>query len=103
MCKSLPDFGTAIYLDSNGKAYVVGIIDPLTGFTLTKKIEYRAKQLKHGLNASCVPPDIYAQRFKSFIRDRVFEEGFKLKLKGRLMKKLHTIAEEEFKLSEFKD
>ena len=103
VCKSLPDFGTAIYLDSNGKAYVVGVIDPLTGFTCAKNIEYKVKRLKHGFNASCVPPDIYAQRFKSFIRDRVFEEGFKLKLKGRLMKKLHTIAEEEFKQSTFED
>ena len=96
-CKKLKDFGTAIYLDSDNKAYIVGVIDPLTGFTLAKNIEYRAKRLKHGLNASCVPPNIYAERFKTFIRDKVFEEGFKLKLKRQLMKKLHTIAEEEFK------
>ena len=38
MCKALPDFGTAVYLDNTGKAFILGIIDPLTGYTFLKNI-----------------------------------------------------------------
>jgi hypothetical protein len=95
VCRNLPDFGTSVYIDNNDKAYLIGIIDPLTGFTLAKSAEYHFKRLKHGLTASCVPPRLYAERFKDFIRNEVFEEGMFLKIKKQLLKKLHTIAEEE--------
>jgi 1-phosphatidylinositol-3-phosphate 5-kinase len=95
VCNNLPDFGTSVYLDSDKKAYLIGIIDPLTGFTWKKSIEYHAKRLKHGLNASCIPPPLYANRFKDFLRNEVFEEGMFMKLKKLLIKKLHIIAEEQ--------
>ena len=37
-------------------AYVIAIIDPLTGFTFKKNLEFRFKQCKHGMRMSCVPP-----------------------------------------------
>lgn len=60
VCAELPDFGTNVYLDANGKAYLMGIIDPLTGFTCLKSVEYNFKRIKHGHNASCIPPVPYA-------------------------------------------
>eukprot|EP00351_Strombidinopsis_sp_SopsisLIS2011_P002239 CAMPEP_0116870866 /NCGR_PEP_ID=MMETSP0463-20121206/969_1 /TAXON_ID=181622 /ORGANISM="Strombidinopsis sp, Strain SopsisLIS2011" /LENGTH=75 /DNA_ID=CAMNT_0004508221 /DNA_START=1798 /DNA_END=2022 /DNA_ORIENTATION=+ len=49
------------------KAYIVGIIDPLTEFNFAKYIEYGAKKLRHGNQMSCVPPTMYARRFYRFM------------------------------------
>lgn len=91
-CKSLPEFGTNVYLDKNGKAYLIGIIDPLNGYTLVKKLEYFAKRLKHGNNMSCIPPQQYAERFKHFMGNTVFDQDVRLRLKAKLLNKLHTQA-----------
>ena len=56
-----------MYFDTEGRAWVIGIIDPLTGFNFKKGVEYNLKRLRHGHDMSCVPPDIYAQRFKDFM------------------------------------
>jgi len=49
------------------QAFVIAIIDPLTGFTFKKTLEFRAKQCKYGTRMSCVPPPLYAERFKDFM------------------------------------
>ena len=55
-----PELGNGVYFDTEGRAWVIGIIDPLTGFNFKKGIEYNFKRLRHGHDMSCVPPDIYA-------------------------------------------
>ena len=64
-----PELGRGVYVDNNEKAWIMGVIDPLTGFTLIKKFEYVAKGIQHGQNQSCVPPDAYANRFQNFMRE----------------------------------
>ena len=53
------------------KAYVIGIIDPLTGFTFKKGMEFRFKQLRYGMEMSCVPPDEYSKRFSDFMTTEI--------------------------------
>ena len=65
--KQNPELGSGVYFDTENRAWVIGIIDPLTGFNWKKGIEYRFKSIRHGTDMSCVPPDIYAQRFKDFM------------------------------------
>ena len=62
-----PELGNGVYFDTEGRAWVIGIIDPLTGFNFKKGVEYNLKRLRHGHDMSCVPPEIYAQRFKDFM------------------------------------
>ena len=50
----------------------MGIIDPLTGFTFNKKLEYGFKRFKNGMKMSCVPPSHYAARFQGFMNE-IFE------------------------------
>ena len=57
-----PDLFNGVYFADNGKAYVIGIIDPLTGYDFGKSVEYVFKKLYQN-DQSCVPPDLYAQRF----------------------------------------
>ena len=59
------------------------------GRRFIKNLEYSAKRIKNGHNMSCVPPDIYADRFKSFLHERVFSEGAQMKISNILTKKLH--------------
>lgn len=58
-----PSLGQGLYYSTDGKAYLLGIIDPLTKFTMKKEAEYHLKRIKHGETMSCVPPDQYAGRF----------------------------------------
>lgn len=51
-----PELSQGLYFSKDGKAYVIGIIDPLTGFTFRKKAEYTFKRMKDGDKMSCVPP-----------------------------------------------
>ena len=55
-----PELGNGVYFDVEGRAWVIGIIDPLTGFNFKKSLEYRGKRLRYGHEMSCVPPHIYA-------------------------------------------
>ena len=54
-----PKLFNGVYFDDAGKAYVIGIIDPLTGFDFQKNVEYKFKKLYQS-GQSCVPPDIYS-------------------------------------------
>jgi hypothetical protein len=45
-----------VYFTKKGRPYVIGVIDPLTGFTIQKSIEYGVKRLRWGTEMSCVPP-----------------------------------------------
>jgi 1-phosphatidylinositol-4-phosphate 5-kinase len=52
--------------------YYLGIIDFLQPYNFKKEVEYRWKSMIYKKNAySCVPPDIYAQRFVDFIDQNV--------------------------------
>ena len=55
-----PNKGQGVYFTTDGKAYIIGIIDPLTAFNCQKKAEYNFKKLKHGVEMSCVPPPMYS-------------------------------------------
>lgn len=57
-----------LYFSKQGKPYLVGVIDPLTGFNIQKHFEYGFKRIKYDHEMSCVPPRIYADRFKEFVR-----------------------------------
>lgn len=65
--------GRGVYLDSNGKVWLCGIIDPLNNYDYYKQAEYYAKTVKTmGKNGmSCVPPSIYAPRFYNFMTQKV--------------------------------
>ena len=65
-----PDLFNGVYFDNTGKAYVIGIIDPLTGYDFAKSMEYTFKKIYQN-GQSCVPPDIYAQRFRNFIAESI--------------------------------
>lgn len=64
-----PELARGLYETKDNKLYLLGIIDPLTGFTTAKNLEYNFKWIKHGHNMSCVPPDIYADRFTKFMKE----------------------------------
>ena len=69
--KNNPELGNGVYFDVEGRAWVIGIIDPLTGFNFKKGVEYRCKRLRHGHDMSCVPPPVYADRFKTFMAESI--------------------------------
>lgn len=46
--------------------YRIGIIDILTCFSFTKKLEAFSKKCWQGKDVSCVPPKNYAERFNRF-------------------------------------
>lgn len=54
---------------SQDKKYVIfmGIIDIFTHYGTFKKFEHLIKKKVQGDTISCVPPQIYSQRFKEFI------------------------------------
>lgn len=52
--------------------YILGVIDILTEFNTKKKMEYCFKKLMYGDGISAVPPDIYAERFYNFMKQKVF-------------------------------
>jgi Phosphatidylinositol-4-phosphate 5-Kinase len=59
---------------------LVGIIDPLNCYDYTKKFEYNFKRLTTGgANMSCVPPEIYAPRFHSFMVASLVEGAAQIK------------------------
>jgi len=93
ICKRLPVFGTNVYLDKSGRAWLIGVIDPLNGYTFVKKVEYFVKRCKHGNNMSCIPPQLYATRFKHFMSTDVFRQEMQMQFKAKLLKKLHTRAD----------
>ena len=76
-----PDYYGGIYFTDDGQAFVVGIIDTLTGWDLSKKsanvfksIRYLNDQTPEGYPAiSTVPPNVYADRFRSFITSKIHE------------------------------
>ena len=65
-----PDLFNGVYFGDDGKAYVIGIIDPLTGYDFGKSVEYTFKKLYQN-GQSCVPPDVYAERFRAFMAESI--------------------------------
>ena len=76
LAKVETDAFNGVYFTDEGSAYVIGIIDPLTGFDFGKRMEYSMKKIYQN-GASCVPPDLYALRFKDFMNEAILskEEG----------------------------
>lgn len=50
--------------------YLMGIIDTTTNFGFSKKMEAFVKGCLHGEQASCVRPQLYADRFFRFFSDQ---------------------------------
>ena len=63
--------GNCLYYSCDGKAYLLGIIDPLTYFGIGKKAEHKAKMALKGVGVSCIPPDAYAVRFQQQIKEYI--------------------------------
>ena len=56
-------------LSKNGKEiYYIGIIDTLTRFNCTKKLEFFFLRFRHGYDMSCIPPKDYAKRFQEYLK-----------------------------------
>ena len=54
------------------KIYYLGIIDIFTEYNMKKKGEHFLKSIQHDSQTiSCVPPDQYANRFYTFIKDAI--------------------------------
>ena len=89
-----PTLGNGLYYSPDGKAYVIGIIDPLTQFTGKKKAEYIAKRVTKGDGSSCVPADLYAARFsksmKEYIKLTEEEESPNFRNSARMSKVLDS-------------
>jgi hypothetical protein len=79
MLKKDQNLSRGVYVTDCGKAYIVGVIDPLTGFTAIKTLEYRLKSIKYGTRISCVPPKIYSQRFQKFMEE-IFDCNERVKI-----------------------
>jgi hypothetical protein len=74
MCREDPVIGRGIYIDTEDRAWLIGFIDPLNQYDYTKKFEYYAKMPQHGNTMSCVPPGLYAPRFKDFMSSILNED-----------------------------
>ena len=74
VCAQNPAFGRGIYIDDQARAWLVGFIDPLNEYDYTKMAEYYAKKPMHGTDMSCVPPELYAPRFKDFMSSILVED-----------------------------
>ena len=48
--------------------YFCGIIDILTVYNFTKRLEHLVKAQLYGNSVSCIPPDQYAERFMQYMR-----------------------------------
>jgi 1-phosphatidylinositol-4-phosphate 5-kinase len=57
-----------ILSNDNRCIYFIGIIDILTVFNFTKKLEHLVKSQLYGNTVSCIPPDHYSQRFLQYMR-----------------------------------
>ena len=54
-------------LNCDGKIYYMGIIDILQQFNVRKRLEARLRKIQGGeIGASCVHPEVYAERFVNF-------------------------------------
>lgn len=71
MVREDKSLGHGLYYSTDGKAYLIGIIDPLTKFTMRKEAEFQLKRIKHGETMSCVPPDLYAGRFSRAMKQYI--------------------------------
>ena len=64
LCKEDPNLGSGVYVTAEGKAYVIGVIDPLTAYGFIKVVEFWYKKNKYDGRQSCIPPDQYCARFE---------------------------------------
>lgn len=61
------DFRGGVVASDKSCVYMLGIIDIFTFYSGKKKAENFFKTVVSGKGISCVPPDVYGQRFKNFI------------------------------------
>ncbi|CAD7927129.1 unnamed protein product [Amoebophrya sp. A25] len=60
---------------NNPKLFFIGVIDILTNYGYRKRVEHGVKSCLNPTQwrgVSCCPPHMYAERFASFMRDKVF-------------------------------
>ena len=74
--KEMVDYEDGGILSENGsQIYYLGIIDILTDFGFAKKMEHFVKMMRYCSNKmSCIPPDLYGERFYNYMRNTVFKE-----------------------------
>lgn len=76
LCKNDPSIGRGVYLDSTGKIWLMGIIDPLNVYDYNKMAEYYLKLIKtQSTDMSCVPPNLYFRRFLDFLNEILIEKS----------------------------
>lgn len=76
ICKHDPALGRGVYIDTNQRVWLCGIIDPLNEYDYYKQAEYYVKTLKTagGNGMSCVPPSIYQPRFLNYMNKILVED-----------------------------
>lgn len=85
-----------VYFNKNRtKIFIIGIIDTLTEYTAKKKFEYYSKWCWHGIEMSCIPPNIYCWRYAKFMETIVFsgQEPYEISTK-ELIKNVEAAPEE---------
>lgn len=61
------------FISIDGKyLYTIGIIDTLTYFGVKKKVESCVRKTFQGKGVSCIPPNLYRDRFIEFMERNVF-------------------------------
>jgi len=63
--------------DADGTVYFLGMIDILTYYGASKKLEHNFKAMQHPAHRkeiSCCPPDNYALRFTKFMEEEIFTD-----------------------------
>ena len=56
------------------KVFYLGIIDVFTHYNFKKKAEHFVKSIQYdNYSISCVPPDVYADRFQKYMCDKVLK------------------------------
>lgn len=43
-----PDLDRGVFISNKNRIFIMGIIDPLTGFSCMKNLEYQFKKIKYG-------------------------------------------------------
>ena len=75
--KEMVDFEDGGIISEDGNIiYYLGIIDILTDYGFAKQMEHFVKMMRYCSNKmSCIPPDLYSERFYKYMKNTVFREN----------------------------
>ena len=82
--KEIVDYDDGGILSENGnQIYYLGIIDILTDYGFAKQMEHFVKMMRYCSNKmSCIPPDLYSERFYNYMKNTVFKDSEDQKSEG---------------------